>query len=168
MGGNGGGVNFGGEFGGLVRVKSFFQKTLEVRRGVVFWRGWGGRGEGRAGGGVRFWKERAQVGEPVGRGCSGVAFCGMVGWDGGRGCGGGDLPAGEWCARRRDLVLVSSGMTSRQRPGTGPFGGTHARRPGFPRGEAGPAGVGFGAFSGASLQGSGARERAAGSWGQGR
>ena len=46
VGGNGGGVNFGGEFGGLVRLKSFFQKTLEAARGG-FWRGWGGRGEGR-------------------------------------------------------------------------------------------------------------------------
>ena len=65
-------------------------------------------------------------------------------------------------------MLVSSGMTSRQRPGTGPLGGTHARRPGFPSGEAGPAGVGFGAFSGASLQGSGAGDRAARSRGRGR
>ena len=43
VGGNGGGVNFGGEFGGLARNKSFFQKTLEVRRGG-FWRGLGGGG----------------------------------------------------------------------------------------------------------------------------
>ena len=46
VGGIGWGVNFGGEFGGLARNKSFFQKTLEVRRGG-FWRGWGGMGEGR-------------------------------------------------------------------------------------------------------------------------
>ena len=38
LGGNGGGVNLGGEFGGLVRVKSFFQKTLEATRGGS-WRG---------------------------------------------------------------------------------------------------------------------------------
>ena len=34
VGENGWGVNFGGELGALVRVKSFFQKTLEVIRGA--------------------------------------------------------------------------------------------------------------------------------------
>ena len=43
LGGNGGGVNFGGEFGGLARSKSFFQKTLEVIRGA-FLAGFGGVG----------------------------------------------------------------------------------------------------------------------------
>ena len=41
VGGFDGGVNFGGEFGSLARSNSFFQKTLEARRGVVFGGAWG-------------------------------------------------------------------------------------------------------------------------------
>ena len=98
VGGFGGGVNFGGEFGSLARSKSFFQKTLEARRGG-FLAGFEGRRFGwrrldspSASSGQALWGRRND-----GQGAAGV----LCGW--GR------------CARRRDLVLVSSGMTSGRR-----------------------------------------------------
>ena len=80
--------------------------------------GVGEEGERGEGGGVRGGRE-----ERGGRGWGGCVAWARDGWVGRRTW----LPVGtgwEWCARRRDLVLVSSGMTSRQRPGTGPLGGT--------------------------------------------
>ena len=69
VGENGWGVNFGGEFGGLVRVKSFFQKTLEVIRGA-FLAGLGGergvvrRAQQERGKAEAQQKERDYPGEP--------------------------------------------------------------------------------------------------------